>query len=198
MRRSTESGCSRWNRRSAWSTSRSATRRCSGSIAPIVTPAASPRSRSGSPASPRPTGCAGTTVGNRLREEARVRAAVEAAEHDAVALVVEERDREALVGSGVLERVEAHEADVLEAAPAFGRSMTACIASISRMRSVARDRLLGAADQPVVERAALVVAHQLAVVAHCPSQPGALDGEADDEQEHDMPRARRRPAPGYR
>ena len=58
MRRSTESGWARWNRRSASSTRRSATCRWSGSIAPIVTPAVSPRWRSGWPATPRRTGCA--------------------------------------------------------------------------------------------------------------------------------------------
>ena len=60
--------------------------------------------------------CGESPVGDRLGEDPRVRAAMQAAEDDAVPLVVEERDREALVGSGVLERVEADEPDVLEAA----------------------------------------------------------------------------------
>ena len=109
---------------------------------------------------------------------------MEAAEDDAVPLVVEECDREALVGSGVLERVEADEPDVLEAAQRSalddGVHRFHLVHPLGRAHS-----LLGAANQAVVEGAAVLATHQLAVVANCASQPGALDGETDDEQEQD-------------
>ena len=85
--------------------------------------------------------------------------------HDAVTLVVEQRDREALVRSGVLERVEPHEADVLEAAQ---RSpLDDGVHRLDLVHALRRaHRLLGAADQPVMERAAVLAAHELAVVAN--------------------------------
>ena len=45
--------------------------------------------------------------------------------------------------------------------------------------------LLGAADEAIVERARHRPAHELAVVAHRAAEPGALDEEADEEQEHE-------------
>src|SRR3990172_8278370 len=45
---------------------------------------------------------------------------MEAADPDPAPLVVEDRDREALVGPGVLERVEANQSHVLEAAARAG------------------------------------------------------------------------------
>src|SRR6187200_2514949 len=58
------------------------------------------------------------TTADGLRVHARARARVQAGQHDAVALGVEQGQREALVPAGLLERVEAHQADPLECAQA--------------------------------------------------------------------------------
>ena len=72
---------------------------------------------------------------DRLAVHARAGAGVEAADDEAVAVLVEQREREALVAAGVLERVEAHEADALErpaAASAPGSASRAASSSTWR------------------------------------------------------------------
>ena len=56
------------------------------------------------------------TAADGLRVHARARAGVQARQHPAVAFGVEQREREALVAAGLLERVVADEADPLEGA----------------------------------------------------------------------------------
>src|SRR6187200_1449572 len=59
----------------------------------------------------------GTTTGDRLGVHPGARASMEARQHPAVAVGVEECEREALVAAGLLERVVPDEPDPTEGSP---------------------------------------------------------------------------------
>ena len=63
-------------------------------------------------------------------------------------------------------------------------STTACIASIWPIRSDAFTACSALPTRRSWSVLPSVAAHELAVVAHRAAQPGALDEEADEEQEH--------------
>jgi hypothetical protein len=129
----------------------------------------------------------GAAVGDRLREDPRVGTPVERADHDPVSPVVEQRDREALVGPRVVERVESHHADVLEATtralvdqPVHRLDRRHALGRPLHRRRVSREE--------VVERSAAVglrVANDLAVSAGGAAEPDALHEDHDGEEEHE-------------
>src|SRR5947208_455422 len=126
---------------------------------------------------------------HRLREDAGVGAAVEAGEHDAVALGVEQRDRERLVATSVGKRIEADHADLLDAS--LGEPLELVMQPVQRLHPL-RDRVEATelAIEQLVQADALALsdkpAEPPAEQRVRPLQPRDPEDERDDgDGEHD-------------
>src|SRR5438876_11865500 len=94
---------------------------------------------------------------HRLREDAGVGAAVEAREHDAVALGVEQRDRERLVATSVGKRIEADHADLLDAS--LGEPLELVMQPVQRLHPLGdRVEATELAVEQLVQADAIIVA----------------------------------------
>jgi hypothetical protein len=116
---------------------------------------------------------------------------VQAADHHAVVLCVEQRDREALIRSRVLERVEADQADVLDAALRPADQDLVQLLHLRHPGARLRD-LVGVGREQLVERAAAeaIVAHQVPISPYRTPQAGRLE-----EHHHDQDRDERQQQP---
>ena len=115
-----------------------------------------------SPATPRPTACGWRRRPRPAWRREAYCAPVQARDHDAVTSVVEQRQREALVGPRVLERVESNQADVLDAG--LGPMLQLRLDGVDLAQPPAN--LFHPCDvglQHVVQRSAAAVAHELPI-----------------------------------
>ena len=113
---------------------------------------------------------------------------VEAAQHDPVATVVEQGDREALVGAGVLERVEAHQPDVLQAAARADLQVFVQLGQLLEL-GADLDHLADVRVEQLLQRSAPAVPEERAVcIGGAAQAPGLLEGhdrQADDDDPQD-------------